>query len=121
MKTKTVSGSSRPEKPRKQNRRSTHEATEQILYDPKPRVNPALLGRGPSAQDLEEIPEATGPFFRIGSVLNWGSKGPKEQVTIRLDQDVLKWLRSKGPGYQTKLNFLLRQHMLLERARKGAS
>jgi len=57
----------------------------------------------------------------VGSVLDWGRKGPKAQVTIRLDQDVLKWLRNNGPGYQTRLNPLLRQHMLVERARKKAS
>ena len=121
MKNKTVSASSRHEKRRKPSKPSTPADTEHILYDPKPRINRALLGRGPSAEDLKEIPELTGPFFRVGSVLNWGRKGPKAQVTIRLDQDVLKWLRSKGPGYQTKLNLLLRWHMLDERARKKAS
>ena len=88
------------------------------MYDPTPRINPAFVGRGPTAADLKEIPEATGPFFRIGSILNWGNKGPKAQITIRLDKDVLKWLRSKGPGYQTMLNLLLREHMFMEKSRK---
>ena len=83
---------------------------------PSARINWAKFRKGPTAKDLEEIPEAKGPFFRLGSIPNWGSKCPKAQITIRLDQDVLKWLRSKGPGYQTKLNLLLRQHMLLEKA-----
>lgn len=121
MKAKKAIGSSRRGKPQRPKKKRTSADTEQILYNPQPRINPALLGRGPSARDLEEIPELTGPFFRVGSVLNWGKKGPKAQVTIRLDQDVLKWLRKKGPGYQTMLNLLLRHHMLAERARKKAS
>ncbi len=121
MKTKRAIGSSRRGKQQHRNNPSTSVDTEQILHDPKPLINRDLIGKGPSAIDLAEIPEATGPFFRVGSVLNWGRRGPKKQVTIRLDQDVLKWLRSKGPGYQTKVNLLLRLHMLEERKRKKAS
>lgn len=89
-----------------------------MFRSPNARVDPTKLGKGPTAEDLKEIPEVTGPFFRVGSILNWGRRGPKQQVTFRLDQDVLKWLRSKGPGYQTKVNELLRLHMLDERARR---
>jgi uncharacterized protein (DUF4415 family) len=35
----------------------------------------------------------------------------KEPVTIRLDADVLDWLKSQGPGYQTRINALLREVM----------
>jgi len=35
----------------------------------------------------------------------------KEPVTLRLDADVLAWLKSKGPGYQTRFNALLREAM----------
>jgi uncharacterized protein (DUF4415 family) len=35
----------------------------------------------------------------------------KEPVTIRLDADVLDWLKSQGPGYQTRINALLREMM----------
>jgi len=31
----------------------------------------------------------------------------KEPVTIRLDADVLDWLKSQGPGYQTRINAYL--------------
>jgi uncharacterized protein (DUF4415 family) len=33
-------------------------------------------------------------------------------TTIRLDADVLAWLRSQGKGYQTKINGILRKEML---------
>jgi uncharacterized protein (DUF4415 family) len=35
----------------------------------------------------------------------------KEPVTLRLDADVLAWLKSLGPGYQTRINTLLREAM----------
>ena len=35
----------------------------------------------------------------------------KEPVTIRLDSDVVAWLKSAGPGYQTRINALLRRAM----------
>jgi uncharacterized protein (DUF4415 family) len=35
----------------------------------------------------------------------------KRSITMRLDEDVLDWLKSYGPGYQTKANLLLRHAM----------
>lgn len=35
----------------------------------------------------------------------------KEPVTLRIDGDVLGWLKSEGPGYQTRINTLLRAAM----------
>lgn len=35
----------------------------------------------------------------------------KEPVTLRIDGDVLGWLKSEGPGYQTRINTLLRAVM----------
>jgi uncharacterized protein (DUF4415 family) len=35
----------------------------------------------------------------------------KEQLTIRLDADVLAWLKSQGKGYQTRINRILRVMM----------
>jgi len=36
----------------------------------------------------------------------------KKTVQIRLDADVLEWLKQTGPGYQTRANAILRQAML---------
>ena len=36
----------------------------------------------------------------------------KKPVTMRLDSDVIAWLKADGPGYQTKANWLLRNAML---------
>jgi uncharacterized protein (DUF4415 family) len=36
----------------------------------------------------------------------------KQQLTVRLDSDVVAWLRRRGRGYQTRLNSVLREAML---------
>jgi uncharacterized protein (DUF4415 family) len=35
----------------------------------------------------------------------------KQSISLRLDEDVLAWLKSYGPGYQTRINLLLRALM----------
>ena len=45
----------------------------------------------------------------------------KQIVTIRLDVDMLDWFKSAGPGYQTRINQLLRDHMDAERAKAAAA
>ncbi len=35
----------------------------------------------------------------------------KKPVTIRVDADVLAWLKRQGSGYQTRINKLLREAM----------
>lgn len=35
----------------------------------------------------------------------------KTRVTVRLDTDVVKWFKSMGPGYQPRLNAVLRSFM----------
>ncbi len=45
----------------------------------------------------------------------------KQIVTIRLDVDMLDWFKSAGPGYQTRINQLLRDHMDAERAKAAAN
>ena len=67
--------------------------------------------------DLSEMPEVVdwsgaevGKFYRPA----------KRPVTMRLDADVIAWLKSYGPGYQTKANLLLR-HAMQSTAPKKAS
>lgn len=36
---------------------------------------------------------------------------PKQAISIRLDKEVLDWFRSLGPGYQTRINMILRAYM----------
>lgn len=44
----------------------------------------------------------------------------KASVTLRLDRDVLAWLRRRGPGYQTRINQVLRRVMEAQMGRKHA-
>ncbi|HZQ97143.1 MAG TPA: BrnA antitoxin family protein [Candidatus Sulfotelmatobacter sp.] len=57
--------------------------------------------------DLSDAPEL-GPDFFANAIL-W--PGPKEQITLRLDPDVLKFFRRHGKGYQTTINAVLRKYM----------
>jgi uncharacterized protein (DUF4415 family) len=40
-----------------------------------------------------------------------GIPEPKQGVHIRLDADVLRWFKAQGPGYQTRINAVLRAFM----------
>ncbi len=62
--------------------------------------------------DLSENPEVTPEMF-AKAIVRRGlvTAPPKEQVTLRLDADVLKWFRSQGKGYQTQINALLRAYV----------
>jgi len=44
--------------------------------------------------------------FRKKATLPWPPA--KKQLTIRLDEDVLAWLKRHGKGYQTRINRILR-------------
>ncbi|HLG96441.1 MAG TPA: BrnA antitoxin family protein [Bryobacteraceae bacterium] len=36
----------------------------------------------------------------------------KEQITLRIDADVVDWFRKQGAGYQSRINDVLRREML---------
>jgi uncharacterized protein (DUF4415 family) len=75
-----------------------------------------------SAIDLTDLPELTEAFWR-NAVPNPFYRPVKKQVTLRIDADILAWLRQQGQeGYQSRLNSLLRRVMLrdLEKKRKRA-
>ena len=62
--------------------------------------------------------DATIDFSDMPEVRDWTGaeigrfyRPPKRSVTMRLDSDVLDWLKSYGHGYQTKANGLLRHAM----------
>ena len=70
--------------------------------------------------DLSEIPAITPEMFARAVVRrNLKPVARKEQLTLRIDSEVLKWYRRQGPGYQTRINSLLRAYME-EHARKPA-
>ncbi|HYA61580.1 MAG TPA: BrnA antitoxin family protein [Candidatus Sulfotelmatobacter sp.] len=69
----------------------------------------ALAAMDDADIDLTDMPE----------VLDWSGaeigrfyRPKKRPVTMRLDGDVVDWLKSFGAGYQTKANMLLRHAMV---------
>ena len=58
--------------------------------------------------DYSDIPELDKDFFKSATLV---LPEPKTTMTIRLDQQVLEWFKAKGPGYQTRINALLRAYM----------
>ncbi len=58
--------------------------------------------------DYSDIPPLGTEFFKKATVA-WPPA--KQQLTIRLDADVLNWLRANGKGYQTRINRILRAAM----------
>jgi len=42
---------------------------------------------------------------------------PKQAISLRVDVDVLEWFKAGGPGYQTRMLQVLREHMRAERAK----
>ena len=42
----------------------------------------------------------------------------KERITVRLDHDILDWLKAQGRGYQTRINAILRAYVEMQKARR---
>jgi uncharacterized protein (DUF4415 family) len=70
-----------------------------------------LAARPDSEIDFSEIPPLKDSFWK-NAVRNPLYRPVKQQLTVRLDADVIAWLRQQGKGYQTRLNQLLRELML---------
>jgi uncharacterized protein (DUF4415 family) len=58
--------------------------------------------------DYSDIPPLGDEFF---SKAKQAWPPAKQQLTIRLDADILEWLRTHGRGYQTRINRILRAAM----------
>lgn len=98
-------------------------ATSKILSAKQKKELAALARLSDDKIDTVSIPEAgnwtdakRGLFYRP----------VKEQLTLRLDADVLAWFREQAPkGYQTDINRALREHVelvtLRQRTHKGFS
>ncbi len=57
--------------------------------------------------DFSENPPLDQGFWT--EAIRW--PGPKRQITLRLDPDVLDFFKKHGKGYQTVINSVLRQYM----------
>ena len=64
-----------------------------------------------SPAELANLP----PAFWAAAEIMWS--GPKEAISLRVDQDVLEWFRTQGPRYQSRMNAVLRTYM--SQAKRG--
>ena len=73
----------------------------QLAPDEQERLDKARI-------DYSDIPPLGDEFF---SKAKQAWPPTKQQLTIRLDSDVVEWLRTRGRGYQTRINRILRAAM----------
>jgi uncharacterized protein (DUF4415 family) len=53
-----------------------------------------------------------------GAEARW-SRPRKRRISLRVDVEVVDWFKSKGPGYQTRINRILRRVMMEAKKRMG--
>lgn len=78
----------------------------------------ALASRPEKNIDLTDLPEMA---FTEKAVVGKFYRPVKQSVSIRIDTDVLAWLKSQGEGYQTRINDYLRELMNSSKRRRRSS
>jgi uncharacterized protein (DUF4415 family) len=58
--------------------------------------------------DFSDIPKLGKSFWASAKLI---LPEPKDRLTIRVDHDVVQWLKKRGKGYQTRINAILRSYM----------
>jgi uncharacterized protein (DUF4415 family) len=53
-----------------------------------------------------------------GAESRW-NRPRKRRISLRVDTEVVDWFKSKGPGYQTRINRILRRVMMAGKKRTG--
>jgi uncharacterized protein (DUF4415 family) len=71
----------------------------------------ALSDRPDSEIDYSDIQPLTEEFWK-NAVPNPFYKPIKTHASLRIDSDVMAWLKSQGKGYQTRINAILRDAMI---------
>ena len=91
----------------------TRKATTQSLT-PKQKRELAVIAALPDDQiDTSDIPELP-PSAWKNAVRGRFYRPIKQAVSLRLDADVVAWLKRPGKGYQTRANHILRERMLAD-------
>ena len=58
------------------------------------------------------------PEFWQGASIGKYYRPRKTQISFRIDDEVLDWLRSKGEGHLTRIDEILRQQMMTDRRKR---
>ena len=92
--------------------------TVSVTLDDLPPLSPeriaelrTLAERPDSEIDYSDIP-AQDPADWVGAEHGRFYRPLKTQTSIRIDKDVMAWLKRDGKGYQTRINAILREAML---------
>ena len=89
-----------------------------------------MIARGEDQTDWERVENLTNE--EILASIDWEDEGVfdlrfaypssgmprpenKEQITLRIDADVLDWFRATGKGYQTRINDTLRRFVGMQK------
>lgn len=94
-------------------RRDMEPAAPPALTDAQKAELAALEARPDSDIDYGDIPELTETFWK-SAVRNPYYRPVKQQLTLRLDADLVAWFKSRtqgGRGYQTRINRALREYV----------
>jgi uncharacterized protein (DUF4415 family) len=78
-------------------------------------------------ESLAALPDEKSDTSDIPEILDWSGakrgalyRPVKQQITLRLDADMVAWFRANAPdgrGYQTEINRVLREHAKLNKSR----
>lgn len=71
-------------------------------------------------EEIEKAAQADPDAPPMTEAVEWWERRlvtKKAQLTIRLDQDLVDWLKAQGKGYQTRLNAIVRQYVEAHRHR----
>ena len=71
----------------------------------------ALADMPDSTIDTSDIPPLDESFWK-NAIQNPFYRPTKSSTTVRVDSDVLAWLKNQGKGYQTRINSILREAMV---------
>lgn len=77
-----------------------------------------LANRPDEEIDFSDIPPLEDDFWK-NAVRNPFYRPVKIPTSIRIDADILAWLKGQGKGYQTRINEILRQAMLNSYSQKA--
>jgi uncharacterized protein (DUF4415 family) len=71
--------------------------------------------RDKSRDNLDPDAPVMPPDFWEGALIGKYYRPRKTAISLRIDDEVLDWLKSKGEGHLTRINDILRERMISER------
>jgi uncharacterized protein (DUF4415 family) len=97
--------------------------TERVVHYTATEID-AMIARGEDQTDWERVRNLTdeeieasidveeeGEFDWDTARVSTSRPQPKKQVTLRLDPEIIDFFRGQGPGYQTRMNQVLRSYV----------